>query len=163
MTQEVFYSFHFDVDHWRAAQVRNMGVIAGKEPVSANEWEEVQRGGDAAIKRWIADQMKGCTCAIVLVGAETSSRPWVKYEIGKAWNDGLGVLGVRIHGLKNSLGNTSLSGPNPFEGFDVRGTPFSQIVTLYNPVGSSSQAIYQNIHDNIPSLVESAIKIRKRY
>ena len=91
MIQEVFYRFHFDVDHWRAAQVRNMGVIAGKEPVSANEWEAVKRGGDAAIKRWISDQRKGCTCVIVLVGAETSSRPWVKYEIEKAWNDRLGV------------------------------------------------------------------------
>src|SRR5882724_5122408 len=105
MVQEVFYSFHFDVDHWRAGQVRNMGVVAGKEPVSANDWEAVKRGGDTAIKKWISVQMKGCTCLVVLVGAETSSRPWVKYEIEKAWNDSLGLLGVRIHGLKNSLGN----------------------------------------------------------
>jgi hypothetical protein len=41
---------HFDVDHWRAVQVRNMGVIAGKEPISANEWEAVKRGGDLPSK-----------------------------------------------------------------------------------------------------------------
>jgi hypothetical protein len=46
--------------------------------------------------------MKGCTCVIVLVGAEALSRPWVKYEIEKAWNNRLGVLGVRIHGLKTA-------------------------------------------------------------
>lgn len=163
MARNVFYSFHFDVDHWRAAQVRNMGVITGNEPVSANDWEAVKRGGDAAIERWIATQMKGRTCTVVLVGAETSSRPWVKYEIKKAWSDGLGVVGVRIHGLKNSLGNTSYSGTNPFADFNVNGTPFSQIVTLYEPSGSDSQKIYANIHDKLDSLVESAIKIRAKY
>jgi hypothetical protein len=163
MVQEVFYSFHFDVDHWRAGQVRNMGVIAGKEPVSANDWEAIKRGGDAAIKKWISEQMKGCTCLVVLVGAETSCRPWVKYEIEKAWNDSLGLLGVRIHGLKNSLGGTSLAGANPFDGFNVSGTPLSQIAPLYNPSGADSQAIYKNLHDNLPSQVEGAIKIRKKY
>lgn len=163
MVQEVFYSFHFDVDHWRAGQVRNMGVVAGKEPVSANDWEAVKRGGDAAIKKWISEQMKGCTCLVVLVGAETSSRPWVKYEIEKAWNDSLGLLGVRIHGLKNSLGNTSQAGTNPFEAFSVSGKPLSQIAVLHNPVGTDSQANYKNIHDNLPSLVDVAIKTRRKY
>ena len=163
MARNVFYSFHFDNDAWRASQVRNMGVITGNEPVSANDWEAVKRGGDAAIERWIAGQMKGRTCAVVLVGSETSSRPWVKYEIKKAWSDGLGVLGVRIHGLKNSLGNTAYAGANPFDEFTVNGTLMSQIVTLHSPAGNDSQAIYSNIHDKLDSLVESAIKIRANY
>jgi hypothetical protein len=163
MARNVFYSFHFDNDAWRASQVRNMGVITGNEPVSANDWEEVKRGGDSAIEKWIASQMKGRTCAVVLVGAETASRPWVKYEIKKAWTDGLGVLGVRIHGLKNSLGNTSIAGSNPFEQFRIDGTALSQIVALHNPPGADSQAIYNNIHNKLDSLVESAIKIRAKY
>jgi hypothetical protein len=163
MTRNVFYSFHFDPDSWRASQVRNMGVLAGNEPVSANDWESVKRGGDPAIERWIASQMKGRTCAVVLVGSETASRPWVKHEIRKAWSDGMGVLGVRIHGLKNKLGNTTYAGVNPFDNFAINGTKMSQIVTLYDPTGSDSQAIYANIHDKLDSLVESAIKIRAKY
>lgn len=163
MARNVFYSFHFDNDSWRASQVRNMGVLAGNEPVSANDWETVKRGGDAAIEKWIAGQMKGRTCAVVLVGSETASRPWVKYEIKKAWNDGLGILGVRIHGLKNRLGNTSISGANPFANFTQNGTSLDQIVTTYDPTGVDSQAKYANIHAKLDSLVESAIKIRAKY
>ncbi len=100
---------------------------------------------------------------MVLVGSETASRPWVKYEIKKAWEDGIGVLGVRIHGMKNKLGNTTYAGTNPFNNFNVSGTPMSQIVTLYDPTGRDSQAIYGNIHEKLDSLVESAIKIRAKY
>jgi MTH538 TIR-like domain (DUF1863) len=160
MTRNVFYSFHFDNDAWRASQVRNMGVLEGNEPVTANDWEEVKRGGDAAIERWIAAQMKGRTCAVVLVGAETSSRPWVRYEITKAWNDGLGVVGVRIHGLKNASSSTSSPGNNPFSGINVKGTPMSQIVALHDPVGVDSKAIYDKIHNSLDAWVENAIKIR---
>ena len=114
-------------------------------------------------ERWIAGQMKGRTCAVVLVGAETASRPWVKYEIKKAWSDGLGVVGIRIHGLKNRLGNTTFAGANPFDSFSVDGTAMSQIVALHIPTGNDSQAIYSNIHDKLDSLVESAIKTRAKY
>jgi len=33
MTRKVFYSFHYDNDAWRAAQVRNMGVVDSSEPI----------------------------------------------------------------------------------------------------------------------------------
>lgn len=51
MKRRVFYSFHYDPDNWRAAQVRNIGSIEGNSPASDNDWETVTRGGDAAIKR----------------------------------------------------------------------------------------------------------------
>ena len=38
--RQVFYSFHYNKDSWRAAQVKNMGMVEGNTPVSANEWEE---------------------------------------------------------------------------------------------------------------------------
>ncbi len=34
--RQVFFSFHYEADAWRAAQVRNMGVVEGNEPVSDN-------------------------------------------------------------------------------------------------------------------------------
>jgi hypothetical protein len=92
MARKVFYSFHFDNDCVRTSQVRNIGALEGNTPVSSNKWEEVKRGGDAAIKKWIADNMSGRSCIVVLVGSQTASRPWVKYEIKKGWEDGKGIL-----------------------------------------------------------------------
>ena len=77
MPRKVFYSFHYQGDSWRASKIRNIGVVEGNQPASANEWEEVKRGGETAIKRWIGDQLQGRTCTIVLVGAETANRPWI--------------------------------------------------------------------------------------
>jgi hypothetical protein len=98
MARKVFFSFHYQRDAWRASQVRNIGVVEGNASATDNKWEEVKRGGDAAIRRWIDEQLTGRSCTIVLVGAETADRHWVQYEIEKSWNDGnKGLLGIRIH------------------------------------------------------------------
>ena len=69
MARRVFYSFHYKPDNWRASQVRNMGVIEGNQAVADNDWETVTKGGDAAIKKWIDDQMVGRSCVVVLIGS----------------------------------------------------------------------------------------------
>ncbi len=51
MARRCFYTFHYKPDNARAAQARNMGVIAGNAPVSDNAWETVTKGGDAAIRK----------------------------------------------------------------------------------------------------------------
>ena len=163
MARRVFYSFHFDNDAWRASQVRGIGALEGNAPVSPNDWEAVQRGGDLAIQRWIAGQMKGRSCAVVLVGSATARRPWVNYEIKKAWEDKLGVVGVRIHRLKNEAQAASVPGANPFEAWNVNGVPLSQIVTLYDPPGGDSKAVYASIAGNLDRLVEAAIAVRAKH
>ena len=75
--RRIFFSFHYKLDAWRASEVRNMGLVEGNAPVSPNDWESVTREGEGAIKRWIAGQMRGRSCTIVLVGAETADRPWI--------------------------------------------------------------------------------------
>ena len=55
--RQVLYSFHYERDVWRAAQVRNMGVVEGNEPLSENDWEEVKRKGESTIKKWIDKQL----------------------------------------------------------------------------------------------------------
>ncbi|MGQ4808628.1 hypothetical protein NKDENANG_02015 [Candidatus Entotheonellaceae bacterium PAL068K] len=59
MARRAFYSFHYDFDNWRASQVRNMGIIEGNRPATDNDWEQIKRGGDAAIKR--CDETQGQT------------------------------------------------------------------------------------------------------
>jgi hypothetical protein len=53
---------------------------------------------------------------------------------------------------------TSVRGANPFDG-----TPFANIVMLYDPPGRDSKEVYRSINDNIESLVEDAIKARAKY
>lgn len=162
MARKVFYSFHYIPDCWRASIVRNIGAIEGNQPASDNDWESITSAGDAAIRRWIADQMKGRTCAVVLVGANTANRKWINHEIVKAWDDGIGVVGIRIHGLKDTDGNIAQPGSNPFDfiGLGNSGKKLSSVVKCYNPAGSNSQERYAWIKSNLSAAVEEAIAIR---
>ena len=161
--RRVFFSFHYKPDNWRAAQVRNMGLVEGNTPASDNDWESVTRGGDAAIRRWIDSQMSGRSCAVVLIGSNTSGRKWIKYEIQKAWSDGKGLLGIHIHNLKDVNGYQSGKGANPFYSFSVDGSRLSSIVRTYDPPYKRSTNVYAHIEDNIADWIEDAIRIRGRY
>jgi MTH538 TIR-like domain (DUF1863) len=98
----------------------------------------------------------------VLVGSQTPQRKWVIREIVKAWDKGKGVVGVRIHNLKDELGNSSIAGENPFYRITVGNTTklLGSIVKIYDPPGSDSNSVYASIKSSIDSLVEEAIKIR---
>src|SRR5437867_8357494 len=100
MARRVFFSFHYAQDNARASQVRNAGVLEGNARVTDNEWEAITRGGDEAIERWIAEQLEGKSCTVVLIGAATAGRKWINFEVMKSWNDGKGLVGIYIHNLK---------------------------------------------------------------
>lgn len=163
MAKKVFFSFHFKNDSWRAAQVRNIGKVEGNKPVSDNDWEEVKKKGDKEIENWIDGQLKGKSCTVVLIGEETSGRKWIKYEIKKSWELGKGIVGINIHNLKDSKGTQSNEGTNPFDNFTIDGKKLSEIVKVYNPPYMISTNVYENIEDNIESLVDNAISIRANY
>ena len=77
MARRAFYSFHYKPDNWRAAKVRNIGVVEGNEPVTDNDWEQVKKGGSTAIQDWIDGQLKGKSCTIVLIGEKNC---WQKMD-----------------------------------------------------------------------------------
>ncbi len=157
--RKVFYSFHYKNDVFRTQQVRNMGALEGNEPVSANEWETVKRGGNKAIEKWISDNMYGRSCIVVLIGEETHERQWVKYEIKKAVEDGKGLLGIYVHNLNCMVNGKCSKGTNPFEQFTFNnGTKLSTVVKCYNP---SKDNAYSEIHNNIEDWIEQAIEDRK--
>ncbi len=162
MKRRVFYSFHYDQDSWRAAQVRNIGAIEGNEPASDNDWEAIKKGGDEAIKKWIAGQMQGRTCCVVLVGSNTANRKWINHEIIEAWNKDMGVVGIHVHGLKDSDGHTSSKGKNPFDFITLgkQGEKLSSVVRCYDPLGKNSRECYDWIARNLANEVEEAIRIR---
>jgi len=162
MARRVFYSFHFQPDNWRASQVRNIGAIEGNRPASDNDWEAIKRGGDEAIKRWIAQQMNGTSCAVVLIGENTAGRKWINHEIIKAWDDGKGVVGVYIHGLLDHNQRCCARGQNPFDhiGYGGTGRKLSSIVRAYDPPYSASTDVYNYISNNIAAWIDEAIRIR---
>lgn len=153
----VFYSFHFDNDVMRVQQVRNIGVIDGNAPVSANDWERIKRAGPRAIESWIDENMKYKRCVIVLVGTETATRQWVQYEIRKAYESGKGLFGIYIHALNCPRNGTCAQGPNPFERFTVGGQRLSDVVPCYNPGAFDA---YRNIAANMEHWVQTAIANR---
>ena len=163
MARRAFFSFHYRSDASRAALVRNMGMVEGNSPVSDNDWEAVTRRGDAAIERWIAEQMHGRSCTVVLVGSNTAGRKWIRHEICQSWNDGMGVVGIHVHGLKDLNGNTAAKGDNPFTAVthNKSGKSLAAIVKCYIPPGSDSKERYAWIKKHLASAVEEAIQIRK--
>ncbi len=96
MARRCFFSFHYKSDSHRVSQVRQIGSIEGNRPATDNDWETITGGGEDAIKKWIAGQMDGKTCAVVLVGSNTANRKWINYEIIKSWNSVMGVVGIYI-------------------------------------------------------------------
>lgn len=155
----VFFSFHFNNDVMRVQQVRNIGSLEGNNPVSANEWETVKRSGDNAIKRWIDENFKYKQCVIVLVGEETHQRPWVRYEIEKAWNEKKPLFGIHIHNLRCPRNGTCRKGTNPFDTFRFEnGSRLSTVVQCYDP---SPYDTYNDISRNIETWVNIAISQRR--
>jgi len=165
MARRTFFSFHYVPDCWRASQVRNIGVVEGNQPCSDNDWEEVKKGGDSAIQAWIDGQMSGRSCELVLIGANTAGRKWIKYEIEKAWNDGKGVVGIYIHKLLDASGNQATKGRNPFEDFTMKrdGAKLSSIVKAYDSPYTTSTSAYAHIKDNLADWIEEAVTIRNDY
>lgn len=124
MARKVFFSFHYKRDGVRAGQVRNSNVVTSNgietsEFIDKAEWETVQRKGDQAIKDWIAKQLHGTSVTVVLVGAETSKRKWIKHEIDESLKRGNGLLAIYIHNCRDFSGNCDAKGVNPFDNLTI--------------------------------------------
>ena len=179
MARRIFFSFHYERDAWRAGQVRNSNVVSAEDRtgfIDSAEWESIKKKGDAAVQNWIEEQLKNTSVTVVLIGAETASREWVQHEILTSWNRGNGLVGVRIHNIKDHNQKIDLAGRNPFEDFKLPdGTLLSSVCKTYdwltddgrNNLGkwadeaADTRAQYKN-GDKIARLEESS-KVNKSY
>jgi len=117
MARRVFFSFHYEKDIWRASRIRNSWVTQDRETAGfwdAASWEAVKKKGSEAIKRWIDRQLEGTSVTVVLIGAETNKRHYVKYELKQSWERSNGILGIYIHQMKNIYGITDIKGSTAF-------------------------------------------------
>jgi len=162
MARKVFFSFHYDKDSWRVGQVRNAWLIGDHEAqpfLDKARWEEVEAKGETAVQSWIDNAMLGTSVTVVLIGAETAGRKWVKYEIRKSHTDDKGMIGVYIHNLKNQHQQTDSKGSNPFDNFSIeqggQKTSLSSIYPTYDWVNDNGR-LY------LPDWVEKAAKAAGR-
>jgi hypothetical protein len=139
MARRVFFSFHHSGDVWRAGQVRNSWVTQDRESAGfwdGAAWEAVKKKDIATVQRWIDEQMKGTSVTVVLIGTDTATRPHVNYEIAESHRLGKGLLGIYVHNMKDSNGNTAAKGSNPFANHyglkDGRQVLLSEIYPTYD-------------------------------
>ena len=119
MARRVFFSFHYqDVIDFRANVVRNQWVTKDREAAGffdASIWEDAKKTSDIALKRLINKEVQNTTVTVVLIGSDTYSRRWVRYEIMKSMAKSNEILGVHINGIRGKNGRTKILGPNPFD------------------------------------------------
>jgi hypothetical protein len=160
MARKIFFSFHYGRDSWRAAQVRNCDLLPSQDEygfIDSVEWESIERQGDAAVERWISDQMKSTSVTVVLIGSETAGRPWVQHEIVMSWNRGNGIVGVRIHNVKDPDRRTDAAGANPLARFRLPDeTPLSSVCKVYDWVIDDGR-------NNLGKWIEEAFEIRGKF
>ncbi len=162
--RQVFFSFEYKKDNWRASKVREMGKFDDKSTFSDNDWEEVKSKSNKDIETWINNQMEMRSCLVVLIGSTTSERKWVKYEINKAYELGKGIVGIYIHNLKDSDGNQTKKGKNPFDYcYDNNNNPLSDNVKCFDSGYKISTNVYSDIENHIEDLIEDAIERRGTY
>ncbi|HHY35701.1 MAG TPA: TIR domain-containing protein [Firmicutes bacterium] len=120
MARRVYFAFHYrDVAGFRANVVRNSWATQKDREEAgffdASLWERTKREGDLTIKRLINAGLEYTSVTAVLIGRETFSRRWVRYEIAKSFERGNGLLGIYIHNIPDKYGDLDSAGPNPFD------------------------------------------------
>lgn len=121
MPRRTFFSFHYKPDVSRAWVVRNSWVTKVAQGTredagffDSSVFEASQRESDDALKRFLREGLKNTSVTCVLVGAETSLRRWVRYEIFRSFMRGNGLLAVRLHTIGALHGQASAAGADPF-------------------------------------------------
>lgn len=126
MARRVFFSFHYeDVKFFRANVVRNSWVVNNNFDTvffDGSLWEKAQTKGTDAIRNLIDNVgLKNTSVTTVLIGAETHTRRWVRYEILKSFERGNGILGLHVNRIKDRHSRITSRGLNPLDrlGFEI--------------------------------------------
>lgn len=177
--RQVFFSFRYLYDNWRAGQIRSMGKVSDSSTFSDNDWEEVKSKSDSEIEKWIEKEMKMRSCIVLLIGEHTSGRKWINYEIEQAWLKGKGIVAIHIHNLKDKDGKQANKGDNPLEKYLINTSENNirkyisyisdsekklvDVCKTYNPPYTASINVYNYIEEHIADWIEEAIEIRNKY
>ncbi|MCJ8509814.1 TIR domain-containing protein [Rhizobium lemnae] len=156
MARKVFFSFHYARDVRRIVQVRNSWVVRANSEAQpfydAAEFEEAKKRA-GGIEKWIEEQLKGTSVTVVLFGAETYDREWVRHEIKRSYELKKGILAIDIHRIKDPQLGADVQGKNPLDYWHVekngKKVPFSSLYSTYDWVNDDG-------YTNISTWIEAA-------
>ena len=139
MAKKVFFSFHYqDVIDFRANVVRQHWLTKPDRKSAgffdASIWETAKKTSATAVKRLINGGLDGTSVTCVLIGTETYSRPWVRYEIMKSFRRGNLLLAVHINSIKGRDQRIKLPGPNPLQYLGVSFSATGGTATMHEKV-----------------------------
>jgi hypothetical protein len=162
VARRVFFSFHYDRDVRRIVQVRSSWVVRpGDEAQPFYDkagFEEAKRRA-GGIEKWIEEQLKQTSVTVVLYGAETYDREWVRHEIKHSHELKKGIMAIDIHGIKDPQKGIDVQGRNPLDYWHIerngQNVPFSQLYRSYNWVRDDG-------YRNMPTWIEAAAKAAGR-
>ncbi len=119
MAKRVFFGFHYDdVKTFRANVVRKHSLLKDVGTAGffdASIWEDAELHGADSVKRLINSNLINTSVTCILIGSQTWSRRWVRYEILKSYDRGNKLFGIHINGIRDKNNQTFTKGPNPFD------------------------------------------------
>ncbi|MDN3582498.1 TIR domain-containing protein [Mucilaginibacter flavus] len=119
-----FFSFSYeDVKNFRVNVVRNSWLHHQDDQTFYDRsiWEEERVKTPTRIKSIIDEGLVGTSVTAVLIGSDTASRRYVKYELARSFERGNGILGVHINRIRDKYSCTAAKGLNPLDrfGFEI--------------------------------------------
>jgi hypothetical protein len=117
--RQVFFSFDYEEDRNRAEAVfqllRKQDAVPGETSFPGSSlWRTATDPSSEEAKRLVRETIGRTLATCVLVGARTSEREWIRYEIAQSLARGNGLLAVRISGIADSGARAaSPAGRNP--------------------------------------------------
>lgn len=158
MARKVFFSFHYERDVRRVVQVRNSWVIRPEGEAQPfydkAEFEEAKKRS-GGIEKWIEEQLKGTSVTVVLFGAETYDREWVRHEIRRSYELKKGILAIDIHRVKDPQKGADIQGKNPLNYWYIekKGQKiyFSEMYETYDWINDDG-------YNNLATWIEKAAK-----
>lgn len=135
----LFLSYHF-ADNLRVAQIRNRLLadrsIQLQAVLESASWEDLKKDGHFAVETFIENQLRAASVTLVLFGAETATREWVRHEVMRSHQLGLGIIAIDIHGLRDNEGQAAQPGVNPLTLWQIDRNgelqKFSEIYSTYD-------------------------------
>jgi len=135
---QVFFSFDFGEDLWRASIVRNRWIT---DPAAAGgafwspEFISGRPPSGSALLRLVEEEVRGADVVVVLIGERTATCGHVRSAIRLAAELGRGLFGIYIDHITDRYGWPGRRGPNPFETVTLPGggdEPLSKRVRTYD-------------------------------
>ena len=115
MARRLYFSFDYK-DLFRVNQIRSMPdviSIARGGFQDASTWAEAKAKGDRVAKAMIDAALEDTSVTVVCVTAGTAEDEYVNYEIEQSLARGNGLVGLRIHELKDEDGKIAEPGAVP--------------------------------------------------